>query len=151
MLAQEEDNSEPPEIPPVSEETPQFKDISIKGITCRGARQAVYLQGLPEMNLENVYMEDLTMEAENGLLCMDADGITIKGLNLITDNQPAVTFYNSKNVSIEGLVLPESDQTMIAVKGAETENIIIDADLASGADHVLTLGEKVSPGTVTVQ
>jgi polygalacturonase len=144
MLALEEDNSAPPEIPEVSEETPQFRDISIKGITCRGARQAVYLQGLPEMNLENVYLEDLTMEAENGLICMDTDGLTIKGLNLLTDKQPALTFYNSKNVSVEDLVLSESDQTMIAVNGAETENIYI------AADHVLSLGENVKPGTVNV-
>ena len=151
MLAMEEDGSEPVEIPPVSEETPQFKDISIKSIRCKGALQALYLQGLPEMNLENVILEDLIMEAENGLICMDADGLIIRDLNLVTDNLPALTFYNSKNVLIEGLVLPESGETMIAVSGSESANISINTDVNMDADQFLDLDEKVNPGAVTIQ
>ncbi len=84
LMAQSEEEKMNSEIHEVTEETPQFKDISIKNITCKGAHQAIYLQGLPEMNLENIHMENLTMESEKGLLCMDAHGITIKDLNLLT-------------------------------------------------------------------
>ncbi len=48
------------DIPPVTEETPCFRNISMKNITCRGAEQAIFLQGLPELNLENVSSEDST-------------------------------------------------------------------------------------------
>jgi len=151
MLAQQGDDKQELEIPAVSEETPQFRDITIKDITCKGALQAIYLQGLPEMNLENVHLENLTMEAENGLLCMDADGITIKGLDLITKKYPAITFHNSKNVSVEGLDLPDSDQTMISVNGEKTENIEIDYDSKSGLDNIMKLGKEVSTNAVRVQ
>ena len=110
----------------MTEETPQFRDISIKNITCKGAGQAIYLQGLPEMNLENIHMENLTMESEKGLLCMDARGITIKDLNLLTTEYPALTFYNAKDVIVEDLELSDSTQPGISVKGDETENISID-------------------------
>ena len=126
MLAQSEKEDIPTEIYPVSEETPQFKDISIKNITCKGAEQAIYLQGLPEMNLENIQMENLTMETEKGLFCMDARGISIKGLNLICNKYPALTFYNAKDVMIEELELSDITQSGISVNGVDTENIRID-------------------------
>jgi len=151
MLAQEDDDQQELGIPAVSEETPQFKDISIKNITCKGAMQAIYLQGLPEMNLENVILENLVMEAENGLLCMDANGITIKDLNLITENYPALTFHNSKNVSVEGLDLPDSDKTMISVNGEKTENIKIVCDSKTEIDNIMNLGKEVSANAVQIK
>jgi len=56
MLAQNENGNIQSKKQPVTEETPQLKDIFMKNITCKEARQAIYLQGLPEMNLENVLM-----------------------------------------------------------------------------------------------
>ena len=126
MLAQKNQGNIKTEVHPVSEETPQFKNISMKNITCKGAKQAIYLQGLPEMNLENIRMENLTMESEKGLVCMDARGISITGLSLRCTESPALTFFNSKDVTIEGLDLPDSDLSEISLNGDETENIIID-------------------------
>ena len=126
MLAQSEKKDIVTEIYPLTAETPQFKDISIKNITCKGAEQAIYLQGLPEMNLENIQMENLTMETEKGLFCMDARGISIKGLNLICNKYPALTFYNAKDVIIEELELSDITQSGISVNGVDTENIRID-------------------------
>lgn len=126
MLEAGEQRNTPSDLHEVSEETPQFKNISMMNITCKGALQAIYLQGLPEMNLENIHMENLNMESEKGLLCMDARGITIQGLTLITAESPAMTFYNAKDVEINALDLSGSDQQDISVIGNETENIRID-------------------------
>ena len=150
MLAQEDDDQQELGIPAVSEETPQFKDISIKNITCKGAMQAIYLQGLPEMNLENVYLENLTMEAENGLFCMDATGITIKNLNLIAKNHPEMTFHNAKNVLVEGLDMPDVDNARISVNGEQSENIRIGMVENRGSADILILGEKVKAGEIQV-
>jgi len=136
------------EIPEVTEETPQFKDIHIKNIICKGALQAIYLQGLPEMNLENVYLENITMEAENGLLCMDADGVTIKDLHLKTSEFPAVTFINSKNVSVSELVLPDSENALISINGEKTEKVTIDLDMGTNRDRILKIGDSVKEGQV---
>ena len=70
-------------------------------------------------------MENLTMECDKGLFCMDAQGITIRNLNLRNKESPSLTFINSKNVKIEGLVLSESTQSRIAVHG-DSENLTID-------------------------
>ena len=78
------------------------------------------------MNLENIQMENLTMETEKGLFCTDARGISIKDLNLICNKYPALTFYNAKDVMIEELELSDITQSGISVNGVDTENIRID-------------------------
>lgn len=147
MLADKDQKNIKETIVPVTEETPQFKDISIKNVTCKGAYQAIYLQGLPEMNLENIHLENLTMEAENGLICMDANGITIKNLNLKTTEFPAMTFYNAKNVAMSDLILSDSTQPLISINGKKTEKINIELD----SENKLVLGDKVDKKEVNLK
>ncbi|MFO7668608.1 MAG: glycoside hydrolase family 28 protein [Bacteroidales bacterium] len=128
MIAQSDRGQKNSEIHEVNEETPVFRDISMKNIRCKGALQAIYLQGLPEMNLENIQMENMVMESEKGLLCMDARGITIRGLNLICTDYPAITLYNAKDVFIEDLEWSDPVQQGIIVKGDESENIRVDGE-----------------------
>jgi len=151
MLADQDNNKAKEAVPEVTEETPQFKDISIRNISCKGAYQAIYLQGLPEMNLENVNLENLTMEAQNGLLCMDADGVTIKNLDLTASEYPAVTFYNAKNVSIEGLKISDSEEVLVSVNGEKTENVNIELVTDKKSDKVLVTGKKVDKDEVQIR
>ncbi len=150
MLEQNKQGKGTGEIPPVTEETPAFKDISIKDITCRGAVQAIYLQGLPEMNLKNVSMENLMMSTTKGMDCMDADGVTIKNLTLKTTRFPAMNFYNAKNVDITGLNLLSSEKPLISLKGKQSHNIKI--SLASKTKGKLyELGSAVDKNTVEIK
>jgi polygalacturonase len=89
-----------PEITQVTEETPQFRNIFIKDVVSKGAGQAVFLQGLPEMNLENFVLDGVVMEADKGITCVDATNITLKNIELKISNGPAISFYNAKAVDI---------------------------------------------------
>jgi polygalacturonase len=145
MLAQRENLNMAEEISAVTEATPQFKDIYMKGIRCKGASQAIHLQGLPEMSLENVNMEDLVMESETGLVCVDANGVNIKGLLLKTTNFPALSFQNSKNVNMVALELSETDQPLIAVKGNKSEHITLVRKTPTEKEYLVSLGDDVNP------
>lgn len=146
----DETKTDEEEIPAVSETTPQFKDISIKNINCKGALQAIYLQGLPEMNLENVSLENINMEAKNGIFCMDANGITIQNLVLRTSVLPALVFNNSKNVTIKELVLPENKEPYIEIDGAKTEHFKIEVATDADVDNVIKMGSEVNIDLVKV-
>lgn len=150
MMEEGKDANAKENIPEVSDETPQFKDISIRNIKVKGAYQAIYLQGLPEMNLENVVLENLVMEAENGLFCMDAEDISIKNLKLITSKFPALSFYNVKNVSVEGLEISESDQSQIFVDGSKTENVTFGLNSEAAGENFLLMGDSVSAEAVKI-
>ncbi len=137
------------EIPPVSEETPLFRNISIKNLTCKGASQAIYLQGLPELNLENIIFENIDIEADNGLTSIDANGISIKGMRLITKNLPALNFINSLNVNIEKLDVAENQKPYIDIKGKKSTNITI-RSVNSGNKNKAVIGDEVDNRTISI-
>jgi len=137
------------EIPPVSEETPLFRNISIKNLTCKGASQAIYLQGLPELNLENIIFENIDIEADNGLTSIDANGISIKGMRLITKNLPALSFINSLNVNIEKLDVAENQKPYIDIKGKKSTNISI-RSVNSGNKNKAVIGDEVDNRTISI-
>ena len=64
------------DIQPVDETTPKFRDFVFSGITCAGAKQAIYINGLPEMPVRNVVFEDCRFTAEKGVEVNYAEGVT---------------------------------------------------------------------------
>ena len=55
------------DMQPVSEETPQFKDIYINNVTCQGAMRAFYFNGLPEMPVTNINISNTQVTADYGI------------------------------------------------------------------------------------
>lgn len=108
---------------PVNEETPQFKNISIKNITIKGAQQAVFLQGLPEMNLENIEISNLIAKAEKGFSIIDANGIKISNAKLDIKAKNAFEIYNTKNLSLKNLEFNAGSSNAITINGEASKNI----------------------------
>lgn len=136
-------------IPQATQETPVFRNISITNVTCRGAFQAVFLQGLPEMNLENISLENIDIEADNGLACIDADSISIKGMRLITKDFPALNFMDSRNVVIDNLDVPNRKNPYIDIKGVKSKYITI-RTVNSGEKAKAFIGNEVDAGTIKI-
>jgi len=108
---------------PVNEETPQFKNISIKNITIKGAQQAVFLQGLPEMNLENIEISNLTVKAQKGFSIIDANGIKISNAKLDIEAKNAFEIYNTQNLSLKNIEFNSASSNTIAINGEASKNI----------------------------
>ena len=137
------------ELPLVTQETPQFKNISMKNITCKGAAQAIYLEGLPELNLENLTLENIDIEADKGLECHDVTGLIIKGLRLNTRKLPSIKILNGMNIDIEKLDVPESQNQVIDIKGTNSKNITIRSIKSLNESKVL-IGKEVIRGTIKI-
>lgn len=148
LEAGETENKE--KMEPVTEETPQFKNISIKDVTVNGALQAVLLQGLPEMNVENVSISNLLMKTDKGFTIVDAKGVTIKNVELITKNNSAIEIYNSKDVTVEGLNYSFNSTSNITVNGEKCEKISIQSASNKKLEKYLFVGAEVAEGTVVV-
>jgi polygalacturonase len=112
-----------PKLLPVTEETPQFKNIFIRDVNCKGAFQGIFLQGLPEMNLQNIQLSNIQMEADYGLICSDVSGVKIKNLTLITKKGPVVDLKNSTDLNIDGLSGSNERLPIIHISGSRTGKI----------------------------
>jgi len=144
------DDGKTPALLPVTEETPQFKNIFIRDVNCKGAMTGIFLQGLPEMNLENVQLENIQMEADYGLVCSDASGVKIKNLTLITKKAPVADFKNSKDVFVEGLVSSSSGSPIIQVSGVQTGKMIFKNVGMTNPDKQIVIGKEVPQNLVQV-
>lgn len=49
---------------PVDRTTPQFRNIDIEDVVCRGARRALYFNGLPEMPIKNITLKNIHISAQ---------------------------------------------------------------------------------------
>lgn len=133
---------------PVTEETPQFKNISIKNVTVKGAHQAVYLQGLPEMNLENIEISDMKLEAKNGFSVIDVNGLKIKNVKMITKNKTAFEFYNSKDVRLETLDSDLQSTSAIKINGVKSKNIVLKSSANQNLKQHTVVGKEVASDVV---
>ena len=80
---------EPPkvEVKPVSEETPQFRNIYINNVVANGAEKAIFVRGLPEMNVKNIVMQNMVLQAKHGLDMTEGSDITLKMFRLSPGRQ----------------------------------------------------------------
>jgi DNA sulfur modification protein DndE len=111
--------------PPVDETTPQFRNIHIRNIVCKGAARAILLQGLPEMNLENINFENVVIEAATGMYCKDAKNIRFSGFTVSTPAKTVIHMENAKNISISGMEFARANEKPIRIEGALTSEITV--------------------------
>jgi polygalacturonase len=106
---------------PVNEGTPQFRNIYMKNIVCKGANRAVFLQGLPEMSLKNIGIENVTIEAQQGLTCTDAEQIILKNITLQIKDSLGILGDNAQNVTFDRF---QCNQNAAYFTGTSTSNVI---------------------------
>lgn len=142
-----DDLSIPP--PPVNEGTPQFKNIYMKNIVCKGAERAILFQGLPEMNLKNVNLENAVIEARTGVFCSDADQINMKNVQVNTVVFPVMDIQNASNIKVENFKCDKNPGIIYNIAGEKTDKILY---LNSNIDTShFKIGPEVKPGAVTVR
>jgi polygalacturonase len=88
-------------FPPVSEETPQFRDIHIENVICRGANRAVFLEGLPEMPIRGISLKNVSISSEEGVLVNDADDISFENVRVENRAGEALKTFRVKNSKLD--------------------------------------------------
>src|SRR5690554_5217381 len=110
---------------PVTDETPVFKNIYVKNLVSRNARRAMLFNGLPEMNIENINLENAFITARYGAEFSESRDINLKNVTIITEEGPAFQFSNVKNFSSEGLGFDkETSDKMIEIEGKKTTGMV---------------------------
>ena len=98
-------------IPPVTEETPAFRDIHISNIICRGSGRAMFFNGLPEMPIRNVTVKNVVMtEATDGVVISQADGVTLENIYVeSTKGKNILNVKSARNLKVDGETYEEID------------------------------------------
>ena len=109
-------------IPLVTEETPVFRNIFVKNIVSRNANRAMYFNGLPEMNISNINVENASISAKTGVVLSESNGINFKNIQIFPQSGPAVSLNNVKNFELTDFFSPPSSTETVKIEG-KSENI----------------------------
>jgi polygalacturonase len=122
---------------PVTEETPIFRNFHISNVVCDGAEKAVFVRGLPEMSISDLYFDNLTIKATEGIDIQEGRNIQLNNINLVVaEANPLVSVMNGNDIQFKG-VNYEDAKVLFQIGGANSKNITAQ-------------GIKVKPGTKTV-
>jgi len=150
---------------PLSERTPQFRNIRFSNITAY-TNQAMYINGLAEMPVQEISLNDVVFEAVTGITIKNARDIEFHQVRINTKTGPALHAEKTERLTIDAVTaakLPDNtpliiltdtqdvllqhcwlfnDTTIFAdIKGAATRNIMIRNNELSGA--VIKTGDEV--------
>jgi len=112
-------------VVPVTEETPCFRNIYVKNLVSRNARRAMYFNGLPEMNISNINLENAVITSKLGAELVESDGVKFKNVTVNPSQGAAFILKNVKNFSATELKYPAGLQQPITIKGVNTKNITL--------------------------
>jgi polygalacturonase len=111
LSAGEEDDP----IPPVTEETPSFRNIHINNIKCKGAARSMYFNGLPEMRINQVSLENVIITSRTGAVLNNIDDMEMKDVTLIVESGVRVTIINSDRITFNGVEYPEVGEDPVLI------------------------------------
>lgn len=112
-------------IPPVTVETPVFRNIFVKDIVSRNARRAMFFNGLPEMKIENIQVENAFITAEFGAELSNSNNVKFKNVHVEPENGAALILKDVENFTAENFTNPEKTENSIRVSGTTNRNIVI--------------------------
>ncbi len=107
------------------ETTPAFKDITMRNISCDGAKRALFLNGLPEMNLENISLESGLFIADEGGKISESMNVTLTDVVLKTPSTPNLTIHNSQYINLVNIQFPNTGKPVINISGTSSQYISI--------------------------
>ncbi len=131
-------------VPAVNDGTPQFRDFYIKNISCNGAERAIFLQGLPEMSIKNINLENISIKANTGFTCIEGDQVKLKNVKLEINKGNGAIITNGKNVELLDFKCTGYKEKLFKISGKRTSNI--KSNIGTPVDF--EIAGEVNPGAI---
>jgi polygalacturonase len=84
---------------------PVFQNIHIKNVTCESAGAAILIRGLPEQPVGRVVLEDLHLNAVEGIRCEDADDLTLNRISGVVQKEPLFSCSNVAGLNVTDMTM----------------------------------------------
>ncbi|MEN5234640.1 glycoside hydrolase family 28 protein [Sphingobacterium faecium] len=128
---------------PVTEETPQFKNFHIKNVFVNGAEKGIFFRGLPEMNIQDITIENVTIQAKKGIDIIEASNINLKDITIFSkETTPVVHIENAQNIVFENLKYQDNTTLLFDLYGENSKNIQV---IKTDVNKAKTIS-KIAPG-----
>jgi DNA sulfur modification protein DndE len=136
---------------PLTAKTPKFQDFYVKNVVCKGADRAVVINGLPEMPIKNMNLDNVSIESKRGAFIADADSVTLHNCRIVPASSPVVTVISSTNVAVTNGQYPAAADVFIKVIGEKSNNIRLTGIDVSSAKKISELVGNSKPNAVIIE
>jgi hypothetical protein len=151
-LAGEKREAPKVQLLPVTAETPAFRNFYISNVVADGAEKAIFIRGLPEMNINNIFLENMTLQAHTGIQMEEAKDIYLKNINVITEeSKPVVNILNSSNITFDKLLYKDNAETLFNVNGEKSSNIKVTNTNVKGAVNSATFNQDAKSQSLIIK
>jgi hypothetical protein len=160
---------------PVDKFTPTFRNFHFSNISVTGAKQAVLIEGLAEMPIRGLSINNFDAEgAEAGLNCVNANGVSfsnvcvnaqkgpaldidsVSNLELlrVTTNQPrpedpVVRLTNVTEGAVQLCSAPNGSKVFLELKGTRTRDIGLVGNRFAVPQQAINFAEGASKAAIT--
>ena len=122
------------EFKQVDETTPVFRNFHISNVYCNGAEKAIFVRGLPEMHVQNLVLENMTLQAKKGMDIQEATGIVFRNIRLFTEEkEPVIDILQSEQLVFNNVTCSDNAPLLYRVSGDRSSGIVISQTNATGA------------------
>lgn len=122
------------DIPAVDAGTPKFRKFYINNIVCEGAERAMLIRGLPEMSIEDIFLENVSIRSHRGADIMEAKNVSLKNVTLQCDeSSPLINIENSKNIAFNQLKAINPVDVLFSINGDRSKAITVEKTDSSTA------------------
>lgn len=109
---------------PVNAGTPVFRKFYFNDIVCNGAEKAVFVRGIPEMNITDIRLSNMVMQTRKGIECTEAKNCSFENLRLsCTNADPLVYLQNSSGITFNNVQSVKPVNLFFSVNGDRSKNI----------------------------
>jgi polygalacturonase len=97
---------------PLSERTPQVRDISISGISVRNAERPLAIYGLQEMDVTRISLSDLQSVTTKGILLENSSDISFHDLRMTLEDGTPLQATDSRRIACDFISISDPVKVM---------------------------------------
>ena len=76
------------------------------------------------MNVQNIVMENMVIQAKHGLDMTEGSGITLRNVQLLTkESDPVMNIHNSKNIVLDRIHYKSDTELLLNISGEKSKAI----------------------------
>ena len=76
------------------------------------------------MPLRNIHLENVTIEADTGMVCNDAESITMKNVDIRAPSPVVLSISNASKLDFDHCSFKGKAEKSIQISGEKTENVV---------------------------
>jgi polygalacturonase len=132
---------------PVDRTTPIFRNIHFADVTItNGQGYGIEILGLPEMPVQDVTFDSISIEGKMGIRSVDARRIRLDAISISTPSSPVILLEDVEDFSLGRCSVMGEQTFVVLIEGARSRDITLPGSLPTAS-----LGKDVAPGTVRIR